>query len=36
DYRGWISLEIFHVPEDPGLVLAETKRFLDGMEEAFR
>jgi len=36
DYRGWISLEIFHVPEDPGLVLAETKRFLDGMEEALR
>ena len=32
-YRGWISLEIFHVPEDPGLVLAETKRFLDRMEE---
>jgi D-psicose/D-tagatose/L-ribulose 3-epimerase len=33
-YGGWISLEIFHVPEDPGLVLAETKRFLDRMEEA--
>ena len=33
-YSGWISLEIFHVPEDPALVLAETKRFLDGMVEA--
>jgi sugar phosphate isomerase/epimerase len=33
-YGGWISLEIFHVPDDPALVLAETKRFLDGMEAA--
>jgi sugar phosphate isomerase/epimerase len=34
DYRGWISLEIFHLPEDPARVLKETKDFLDRMEGA--
>ena len=32
-YDGWISLEIFHLPEDPAIVLRETKTFLDRMEE---
>jgi D-psicose/D-tagatose/L-ribulose 3-epimerase len=35
-YRGWISLEIFHVPEDPGRVLKETRDFLLRMEEALQ
>ena len=29
DYAGWISLEIFHLPEDPARVLQETRDFLD-------
>ncbi|UCF97900.1 MAG: sugar phosphate isomerase/epimerase [Spirochaetaceae bacterium] len=33
-YSGWISLEIFQVPEDPERVLRETNDFLDRMEEA--
>ena len=33
-YRGWISLEIFHVPENPEPVLVETRAFLDTMQEA--
>jgi sugar phosphate isomerase/epimerase len=32
-YGGWISLEIFHLPEDPARVLQETRGFLDRMEE---
>jgi D-psicose/D-tagatose/L-ribulose 3-epimerase len=32
-YDGWISLEIFHLPEDPAKVLRETMAFLDRMEE---
>ncbi len=30
-YERWVSLEIFHEPEDPAWVLTETKRFLDSM-----
>jgi sugar phosphate isomerase/epimerase len=30
-YDGWISLEIFHLPEDPARVLRETREFLDRM-----
>jgi sugar phosphate isomerase/epimerase len=30
-YSGWISLEIFHRPEDPARVLKETREFLDRM-----
>lgn len=33
-YAGWISLEIFHLPEDPAKVLRETREFLEGMEGA--
>jgi sugar phosphate isomerase/epimerase len=33
-YAGWISLEIFHLPEDPAKVLKETRDFLDRMEGA--
>jgi D-psicose/D-tagatose/L-ribulose 3-epimerase len=33
-YGGWISLEIFHLPEDPARVLRETGDFLRRMEEA--
>jgi len=36
EYRGWISLEIFHVPEDPARVLKETREFLLRMEEAVK
>ena len=32
-YGGWISLEIFHLPEDPAKVLRETRAFLDRMED---
>jgi D-psicose/D-tagatose/L-ribulose 3-epimerase len=32
-YGGWISLEIFHLPEDPARVLRETRAFLDRMEK---
>jgi sugar phosphate isomerase/epimerase len=31
-YEGWLSLEIFHVPEDPAKVLKETREFLDRMD----
>ncbi|HET7838818.1 MAG TPA: sugar phosphate isomerase/epimerase family protein [Rectinemataceae bacterium] len=31
-YEGWVSLEIFGVPEDPGLVLSETMDYLRGIE----
>lgn len=31
DYNGWVSLEIFTVPDDPGQVLSETAAFLKGM-----
>lgn len=34
DYGGWISLEIFHLPEDPARVLRETREFLDRMNAA--
>lgn len=30
-YDGWVSLEIFTVPDDPGVVLGETGDFLDFM-----
>jgi D-psicose/D-tagatose/L-ribulose 3-epimerase len=30
-YAGWISLEIFHLPEDPARVIRETREFLDRM-----
>jgi sugar phosphate isomerase/epimerase len=33
-YSGWVSLEVFHVPEDPEKVLSETGRFLDAMQES--
>jgi D-psicose/D-tagatose/L-ribulose 3-epimerase len=33
-YGGWISLEIFHLPEDPAKVLRETRDFLDRMDVA--
>jgi sugar phosphate isomerase/epimerase len=33
DYQDWISLEIFHLPEDPALVLEENRKFLAQMEE---
>lgn len=33
-YPGWISLEIFHIPADPAVVLKETREFLTRMEEA--
>jgi sugar phosphate isomerase/epimerase len=32
NYRGWISLEIFHQPSDPDIVLSKTKEFLALME----
>jgi sugar phosphate isomerase/epimerase len=32
-YAGWISLEIFHLPEDPERVLKETREFLDRMAD---
>lgn len=32
-FPGWISLEIFSVPEDPELVLEETGKFLRHMEQ---
>jgi sugar phosphate isomerase/epimerase len=32
-YAGWISLEIFHLPEDPERVLKETGEFLDRMAD---
>ena len=35
-YAGWVSLEIFHQPEDPDGALAATRRFLAGMEECIR
>ncbi len=30
-YDGWVSLEIFYTPEDPGQVVARTRRFMDAM-----
>jgi sugar phosphate isomerase/epimerase len=30
-YNGWVSLEIFTVPEKPEFVLSETAEFLEGM-----
>lgn len=35
-FSGWISLEIFHVPDDPELVLSETRQFLNTMEAQCR
>jgi D-psicose/D-tagatose/L-ribulose 3-epimerase len=35
-YQGWISLEIFHVPQDPAQVLEETREFLDRVREVSR
>ena len=32
-YSRWISLEIFHIPENPAAVLAATIRFIESMEE---
>jgi len=31
-YTGWVSLEIFHIPEDPRMVLSRTWQFLQTME----
>jgi sugar phosphate isomerase/epimerase len=30
-YAGWFSLEIFHIPKDPEMVLKKTRDFLDRM-----
>lgn len=35
-YTGWISLEIFHQPEDPDFVLSKTMQFIVGMEKRIR
>ncbi len=35
-YADWVSLEIFQQPDAPGVVLAETKRFLENMETRLR
>ena len=35
-YDRWISLEIFHQPTDPDLVLSETKQFIGHMETKLR
>jgi sugar phosphate isomerase/epimerase len=35
-YGGWVSLEIFQQPDEPGVVLAETRHFLDDMEGRLR
>ncbi|GAK56517.1 xylose isomerase domain protein TIM barrel [Candidatus Vecturithrix granuli] len=31
-YSGWMSLEIFHMPENPEIVLSHTRQFLNTME----
>ncbi len=36
NYAHWVSLEIFHVPEDPEAVVRETMSFLEKMEGAAR
>jgi D-psicose/D-tagatose/L-ribulose 3-epimerase len=33
EYNGWISLEIFHQPDDPDMVLSKTKKFLERTEK---
>jgi len=35
-YTGWVSLEIFHQPENPDTVLGATMRFLADMEARIR
>jgi D-psicose/D-tagatose/L-ribulose 3-epimerase len=35
-YAGWVSLEIFHQPEDPDTALGATRRFLAAMEPPIR
>jgi sugar phosphate isomerase/epimerase len=35
-YKGWISLEIFHQPENPDSVLSKTMQFLVDMENRLR
>jgi sugar phosphate isomerase/epimerase len=35
-YAGWVSLEIFHQPENPDTVLGVTRRFLADMEARIR
>ena len=35
-YAGWISLEIFHQPDDPDSVLSKTMQFLVDMEKGLR
>ena len=35
-YAGWVSLEIFHQPEDPETALGATRRFLTDMEALIR
>jgi len=36
NYKGWISLEIFHKPKDPDFVLSETRNFLIEMEHKIK
>jgi sugar phosphate isomerase/epimerase len=33
EYDGWVSLEIFHTPVDPNIVLSQTRKFLQTMED---
>ena len=35
-YKGWISLEIFHKPDNPELILSKTRNFLIEMERKVR
>jgi D-psicose/D-tagatose/L-ribulose 3-epimerase len=35
-YRRWVSLEIFHQPDDPDSVLSKTMQFLVDMEDRLR
>lgn len=35
-YAGWVSLEIFHQPDDPDSVLSRTMQFLADMEKGLR
>jgi D-psicose/D-tagatose/L-ribulose 3-epimerase len=35
-YGGWISLEIFHQPDDPNFALSKTMQFISDMEERIR
>ena len=35
-YKGWISLEIFHKPDNPELILSKTRNFLIEMERKIK